>query len=90
MNYNIWKINLEREKDFIKKFIIGSFIFKPEICPFCKKGTIGYKNNESELNPFQFKCNNYKCSRNIPIRKGTIFQFNAKTCFCNSSTAWKQ
>ena len=29
-------------------------------------------------NPLQFKCNNYKCCRNFPIRKGTIFSFSPR------------
>ena len=76
---NNWNINLINEKSFIQKYIIGTFIFKPDICPFCKKGMSGIKNHESDLNPIQWKCNNYKCCRNLPIRKGSIFQFNTKT-----------
>ena len=73
-----WNINLINERSFIQKYIIGAFIFKPDICPFCKKDMIGIKNHESDINPIQWKCNNYKCCRNLPIRKGSIFQFNTK------------
>ena len=73
-----WNLNVAIEREFIKNNIIGSFIPKNDICPVCNKGLIGYKNKESILNPIEFKCNNYKCTRNFPIRKDTIFEFNPK------------
>ena len=75
---NQWNANLQRERDVITKYVIGSFIIKPNICPYCKKGIISIINKESEYNPIQFKCNNYKCCRNIPIRHNSIFKFNPK------------
>ena len=70
--------NIANEREFIKTNIIGSFIQKPDICPVCYVGIMGFKNKESILNPIEFKCNNYKCTLNFHIRKDTIFEFNPK------------
>lgn len=35
--------------------------------------------NQSLINPILGKCNNYKCQREIYLRKGTIFEFYSKT-----------
>ena len=55
------------------------FIKPAEHCPYCITGKIGLKNNDSINNPLQDKCHNYKCTRNISLRKGTIFAFQSKT-----------
>ena len=55
------------------------FIKPAEHCPYCITGKIGLKNNDSINNPIQAKCHNYKCTRNISLRKGTIFAFQSKT-----------
>ncbi len=76
---NYWKIDIEKERDFIKKHIILTFITLPELCPYCKKGKVGLRNNNSINNPILGKCNYYKCTRNLYLRNRTIFQFNSKT-----------
>ena len=78
---NPWNVDITAEREFITKNIIGTFIQKPEICPICETGKIGFKNNNSINNPIQYKCNNYKCCRNISIRKDTIFEYNPRTPF---------
>ena len=78
---NPWKLDITAEREFITKNIIGTFIQKPDICPICKTGKIGFKNNNSFNNPIQYKYNNYKCCRNISIRNGTIFEYNTCTPF---------
>lgn len=46
-----WNLNINNEREYIKKYIIGAFIPKPETCENCKIGTIDYKNLESLNNP---------------------------------------
>ena len=48
-------------------------------CSFCDKGFINLRENQSLINPFLGKCNNYRCPREIYLRKGMIFEFNNKT-----------
>ena len=55
------------------------FYYINTICPYCNHGAVGTKNYGSIYNPIQGKCNYYKCSRNIYLRKGTIFEINSKT-----------
>lgn len=76
---NSWKIDIEKERLFIKKYIIGLFIIIPTICPHCKTGAIGLRDSNSINNPILGKCNNFKCTRNIFLRKGSLFQYNPKT-----------
>ena len=78
---NPWKLEITIERGFITKNVIGTFIQNPDIYQICKKGKVGFKNNDSFNNPIQYKCNFYKCCRNISIRKGTIFQYNSRTPF---------
>jgi len=73
-----WNLNIAKEREFIKTNIIGSFIKKPDFCPVCNIGLIGFKNKESILTPIIFECKNYKSTLNFPIRKNTIFEFNPK------------
>ena len=79
MQQNYWNIEIEEERAFWKAYIIGIFIIPAEHCPYCITGKIGLKNNDSINNPLQAKCLNYKCTRNISLRKGTIFAFQSKT-----------
>ena len=79
MQQNYWNIEIEEERAFWKAYIIGIFIIPGEHCPYCITGKIGLKNNDSINNPIQAKCHNYKCTRNISLRKGTIFAFQSKT-----------
>ena len=81
MQQNYWNIGIEEEHAFWKAYIIGIFIIPAEHCPYCITGKIGLKNNDSINNPLQVKCHNYKCTRNISLRKGTIFAFQSKTPF---------
>ena len=76
---NPWNLDITAEREFITKNVIGIFIQKPDICPIWKTGKIGFKNYDSFNNPIQYKCNNYKCYRNISIRKETIFEYNPRT-----------
>ena len=55
---NHWKINLVTEREFIKKYIIGSFINMPDKCTFYNIGTLRIKNTDSYNNPIQWKFNN--------------------------------
>lgn len=41
---NYWNIDIEKERDFIKKYIIGTFITLHELYPYCKKGKVGLRN----------------------------------------------
>lgn len=78
-HYRDWNINIETERKFLQESIIGSFIVLPKICPYCKKGAIGLKKTENINAPFQGKCNFYKFTRNLNLRKDTIFGANTKT-----------
>ena len=78
-HYRDWNINIETERKFWLESILGSFIILPKICPYCKKGAIGLKKTENINAPFQGKCNFYKCTRNLNLRKDTIFGANTKT-----------
>ena len=74
-----WNINTETERKFWTEPTPGTFIELPKICPYCRKGAIGLKKTENINAPFQGKCNYYKCTRNLNLRKDTIFGANAKT-----------
>ena len=78
-HYKDWNINLEQEREFWKKYILGTFIILPETCPHCKHGHIGLKNTDKINWPLEGKCNYYKSCRNVNLRKNTIFSANSKT-----------
>ena len=63
----------------MEKKLIGLFIIIPTLCPYCNIGCVGLKNVENENNPLQGKCHYYKCTRNLNLRKGTIFESHPKT-----------
>ena len=65
-NYKNWNINIEQERELWKKYMLWPFIIIPETCIHFKHG---YKNAEKINNQLESKCNHYKCSRNINIRK---------------------
>ena len=74
---NNWNINIKDERVFWIKFTIENFIIINTICPYCNHGAVGTKKCDSLYNPIQGKCNYYKCSRNLYLRKGTIFEINS-------------
>ena len=83
-NFRDWKINIETERDIWKQHIIGTFIILPEICPYSKFGVVKIKQTNNINSPLEGKCNFYKCTRNINLRKNTIFEKNSKTpVLCN-------
>ena len=66
-NY-FWELDIAHEREFIKKYII-----LPTLCPFCKKGNISLRNYNIINNSILGKFNYYKCTRNIYLRNGDIF-----------------
>ena len=76
---NKWNIDVAKEREFWKKKIFDNFIKIPQICESCNHGAVNLINQDSEINPFLGKCNNYKCKKNIYLRKGTIFEKHKHT-----------
>ena len=73
-HYRDWNISIETDES-----IFWTIIVLPKICPYCKKGAIGLKKIENINALFQGKCNFYKCTRNLNLRKDSIFRANTKT-----------
>ena len=54
----IWPITILKVREIWTKNIIPTFITLPELCPYCKKGKMLLRNNNSSVNPYLGKCNN--------------------------------
>ena len=74
-----YKIYISEEREFWKTKLIALIITIPKICPYYSNGDVGLKNIEKENHPLQGKCNYHKCTRNLNLRRGTIFEPHSKT-----------
>jgi hypothetical protein len=77
-NHRKWPININTEREFWHNTILNVFIIIPNECPYCHKGSINLRNNNSLVNPIIGKCNKYFCQREVYLHKGTIFEKNNK------------
>lgn len=78
-NRKEYNIEINNERNFWTKKLIEIFIKVPDTCPYCNKGLIQLRKNESIIYPYLGKSSNYKCNREIYLRVGTIFEPNSKT-----------
>ena len=74
-----WDLSIEDERKLWDDKLINRFIPVPKTCKFCKKGIINLRKNNSIINPYLAKCNNYKCNTEKYLRIWRIFQHQNKT-----------
>ena len=78
-NKTNWGITIENERNFWDSYLINLFINPPKRCKYCNQGLIYLRKNNSMINPYLGKCNQYKCNREIYLRINTIFEAQNKT-----------
>jgi len=72
-------ITIESERKFWDSKLINLFINPPKACKYCNQGVIYLRKNNSIINPYLDKCNQYKCNREQYLRINTIFEAQNKT-----------
>ena len=77
---NEWNINILEQKNFYKLQVFDRLIYKPEICPCCKKGKLSIyeSQNIDIINPFNIRCNSKTCKKKYNIRKFSFFKLHPK------------
>ena len=50
-NHRNWPININAERELCHNAILNEFIIIPNECPYCHKGSINLRNNNSLVNP---------------------------------------